>query len=98
VGVLLVGVGLLAGPAAAQQTVADEQTGSAAGGTLTLGGNSQSQTPSERYNVEPTHIDEPPGSTAFWRTQSGATPSTSTNSCSRSPLRETRQPNGPWCG
>ena len=45
---------------AAQQTVADEQTGPAAGGTLSLGGKSQSQTPSERDNVEPTHTDEPP--------------------------------------
>ena len=58
--VLLVGVGLLAGPAAAQQAGADRQTASEAGGTLTLGGDSQSQTRSERYNVEPTHIARPP--------------------------------------
>ena len=54
--VLLVGVGLLAGPAAAQQTVA----GSEPGGTLTLGGDSQSQTPSERFHVEPTRTARPP--------------------------------------
>ena len=41
---------------AAQQTVADEQTGPAAGGTLSLGGKSQSQTPSERDNVEPPRL------------------------------------------
>ena len=58
--VLAVGLGLLAGPAAAQQIVADEQAGSAAGGTLTLGGNSQSHTPSERYNIEPSRTTQPP--------------------------------------
>ncbi len=58
--VLLVGVGLLAGPAAAQQTVADEQTGSAAGGTLTLSRTTRAQTPSERYNIEPTRTAQPP--------------------------------------
>ena len=41
---------------AAQQTVADEQTGPAAGGTLSLGGKSQSQTPSERDTVEPPRL------------------------------------------
>ena len=51
---------LLAGPAAAQQAGADTQTGSEAGGTLTVGGNTRSQTPSERYNVEPTRIARPP--------------------------------------
>ena len=56
----LVTVCLLAGPAAAQQTGAGEQTGSEVGGTATLGGNNQSLTPSERYNVEPTRTDEPP--------------------------------------
>ena len=51
---------LLTGPAAAQQTVAAGQTGAAADGTLTFGGDSQSQTPSERYNIEPTRTPQPP--------------------------------------
>ena len=51
----LVGVWLLVGqPAAAQQGE------SASGGTLTLTGNSRAQTPSERYNIEPTRTAEPP--------------------------------------
>ena len=58
--VALVSVCLLAGPAAAQQAGADGQTGSVVGGTLTLGGNNQSLTPSERYSIEPTRIDEAP--------------------------------------
>ena len=58
--VLVLGLGLPADSATAQQAGADKQTGSAVGGTLTLGGNNQSLTPSERYNVEPTRIAEPP--------------------------------------
>ena len=53
-------LGLLTGQAAAQQTVAAGQTGAAADGTLTFGGDSQSQTPSERYNIEPTRTPQPP--------------------------------------
>ena len=60
ISVALVSGCLLAGPAAAQQAGGDKQTGSEAGGTLTLGGNGQSQTPSERYNVEPARIAQPP--------------------------------------
>ena len=51
---------LLAGPAAAQPAGTDKQTGSETGGTLILGANGQSQTPSERYNVEPARIAQPP--------------------------------------
>ena len=50
----LVSVCLLVGPAAAQQT------GPETGGTLTLTPNSRPQTPSERYNVEPTRTAQPP--------------------------------------
>ena len=57
---VLLSVCLLAVPAAAQQAGGDEQTGSGAGGTLTLGGDSQSQTPSEPYSVEPTRTARPP--------------------------------------
>ena len=60
IAVALVSGCLLAGPAAAQQAGADKQTGSEASGTLTLGGKGQSQTPSERYNVEPARIAQPP--------------------------------------
>ena len=60
IAVALVSGCLLAGPAAAQQVGADKQTGSEASGTLTLGGKGQSQTPSERYNVEPARIAQPP--------------------------------------
>ena len=50
----LVSVCLLVGPAAAQQT------GSETGGTLTLNPTSRPQTPSERYNIEPTRTAQPP--------------------------------------
>jgi len=50
----LASVGLLVGPASAQQT------GLETGGTLTLNANSRAQTPSERYNIEPTRTAEPP--------------------------------------
>ena len=56
----VVSVCLLTGSAAAQRTNTDEQTGSATGGTLNLVGDSKLQTPSERYNVEPTRIHEAP--------------------------------------
>jgi hypothetical protein len=66
---LVMGFGLLAGPATAQQTVGtlepvdpvdNAQTGSAPGGSLTLGGDTQSLTPSELYNVAPTRTPRPP--------------------------------------
>ena len=60
IAVALVGVWLLTASGAAQQTVTDEQTGSKTGGTLTFGGGSQSQTLSERYNIEPTRTPQPP--------------------------------------
>ena len=60
IAVTLVSVCLLAAPARAQQAVADEQTTSEVGGTLTLGGDSQSLTPSERYTVAPTRIAQSP--------------------------------------
>ena len=50
----LVSACLLVGPAAAQPT------GPETGGTLTLTPNSRPQTPSERYNVEPTRTAQPP--------------------------------------
>ena len=50
----LLSVCLLVGPAAAQQT------GSETDGTLTLNRNSRPQTPSERYNIEPTRTAQPP--------------------------------------
>ena len=58
--VALVSLCLLAWPAAAQQTGADEQTGSTGGGTLTISGTRRAQTPSERYNIEPTRTTQPP--------------------------------------
>ena len=57
--VALVGVSLLAVTATAQPAIADEQTTSEAGGTLTLV-NSQSLTPDERYHLVPTRIARPP--------------------------------------
>ena len=60
IAVVLVTVCQLARPAAAQPAGANEQTASEAGGTLTLGGDSQSQPPSERYTVEPTRTARPP--------------------------------------
>ena len=60
IAVALLGLSLVAGMAAAQEGGTDEQTASEVGGTLTLDGNTQSLTPSERYNIEPTRIDEPP--------------------------------------
>ena len=52
---------LLTGPALAQSRIdAREQTGSQTGGTLTLGGDTQSLTPSERYNVVPIRTAQPP--------------------------------------
>jgi hypothetical protein len=50
----LASVWLLVGPASAQPTE------SPTGATPTLSGRGQAQTPSERYNIEPTRTAEPP--------------------------------------
>ena len=60
IAVLAVSLSLLAGAAAAQQVVADGPAVSETGGTLTLGPESQSLTPNERYHVEPTRTARPP--------------------------------------
>ena len=60
IAVLAVSLSLLAGAAAAQQGVADGPAVSETGGTLTLGAESQSLTPNERYHVEPTRTARPP--------------------------------------
>ncbi|MDP6580958.1 MAG: carbohydrate binding family 9 domain-containing protein, partial [Vicinamibacterales bacterium] len=56
----VVSLGIAAAPAVAQQTRSGEQTGSATGGSLTLGADTQSLTPSELYNVAPTRTTRPP--------------------------------------
>ena len=56
----MVSVCMLTGSAAAQRIDTIERTGSVAGSTLPLVGDSQSQNQSEPYSVEPTRIHEPP--------------------------------------